>query len=187
MLQGYLEGFIAGLFRDTQDARVVTSRRLPPLFRRRWYYVDAAQRASFEMRAVRAHMISMLVVVIGAQFTINHPGYAILLVTGLLVLIVMPVLQVWMTWKLTTANVASSLAPQSRSEAALIQSRALGMRTLWGFLALGIILTIPQAIVAIVDGAWWALPGVALFGSCTVYYGRQIALLRAEDAALNAP
>lgn len=181
MQQGYFAGLIAGLYRDTQDGRVVTSRRVPPLFRRRWYYVDAAQRELFERRAIRAHVLAMLIVVVGVQFVISHMFYGLLLLIGLLTLVVMPVLQAWMTSGLMVASLAASpLATRSRIEQALMQSRALGARALWGFLVLGIILTIPQAIVAIVDGAWWAWLGVVMFGSSAVYFGWQIALLRAK-------
>jgi hypothetical protein len=173
-------GVIAGLYRDTQDGKVVTSRRVPPMFRRRWYYVDSVQREAFEKRAVSAHLIAMLAVVVGAQFVVNQMFYGLLWMIGLLVLCVLPVLQAWMTSGLVVASLTvSPLAPRSRAEQALLHSRALGVRTLWGFLVLGIILTIPQAIVAVVDGVWWAWLGVVMFGSMTVYFGHHILRLRA--------
>ena len=181
MLQRYFASLMAGLYRDTQDGRVVTGLRVPPLFRRRWYYVDAAQRESFERRAVRAHVIAMLTVMVGVPFIGNHVLYGMLLSIAVLTLVMGPALQAWMTSGLLVASIApSSLVPRSRAEQALMQSRALGLRGMWFFLVLGILLTIGQGLAAMTGGAWWGWLGLLMFGSMTVYFGRQIALLRAE-------
>ena len=186
MQQGLFTGFKASLYRETQDGRSVTSRRIPPLFRRRWYFVDAAQREAFETRSVRAQILGMIVVVVGVQFVVNHFSYYMLLLAGL-VLVLMPALQGWTTSGLSVADLNESpLAPSSRSQQALTQSRAYGERTLWGFLGLGILLTIPQVVVAITEGLWWAWMGAVMFVSMTVYIARLIAQLRAEGVVQQA-
>lgn len=185
MQQGIFAGFKAGLYRETQDGRPVTARRVPPLFRLRWYYVDAAQREEFETRSLRAQIVGMIVVVVGVQFVGHHVLYFLGLLAGL-VLVLMPALQAWTTSGLSVADLAASpLAPSTRGQQALVQSRAFGERALWGFLVLGILLMIPQIIVAVTGGAWWAWMGAVMFGACTVYFARQITLLRA-DAATEA-
>lgn len=186
MRQGYFAGLIAGLYRDTQDGRLVTSRRVLPLFHRRWYYVDPAQRTSFENRVVRAHVLATLILMVVVPFVVRL-SYTMFVLPVILILIVAPVLQAWPTSGLSVASLATSpLVARNCTDGALLQSRALGMRSLWGFLVLGIMLMIPQGVVAVVDGAWWAWTGVVMFGSCTIYFARLIALLRASDSAQRA-
>lgn len=105
-------------------------------------------------------------------------GIAALVVLGILGAVL------WQRW--ATAGLrpyegdVSTLRPLVRRETSDRQARAMGVRTVAWFVVLSIVLTIPQGIVAVTDGDWWAWCGLAMFGTTTVHFAIMLRRLLRE-------
>lgn len=182
MASGYFDGLLAFLYRETTDGRRVTSRRLLPLLRPHWLLVPPDAQPRFERRVKQAHIAGLAGVAIGIQFIpTDAPESVWFFVILAIVLVSVTLSQAWATAGLPAYDGDdSTIVPVRRLEMHERQARAMGPRTLIAFLVLSILLTIPQAIVAVQDGAWWAWLGLVTFGGIAIYFARMYARIRAE-------
>lgn len=182
MASGYFAGLLAFLYRETSDGRRVAARRLFPLVPARWYLVPPEAQARFERRTKQAHVASLAALAVGIQFIPDDAPETIWILLALTVaLVVVPLSQAWATAGLTAYDRdASTLVPVRRSELHERQARAMGPRTLAAFIVLSLLLTIPQAIVAVQDGLWWAWVGFVMFAGCALYFARMFVRIRNE-------
>lgn len=187
MAKGYFAGQLTMLYRETSDGRRVTGWRWTRFNRQRWYLVSPEDQAAFERRAVVAHVVGMALVVVGAQFIGESVLLGILSLAAIVGLVVAPISRLWMVTGLPRAEIKeAALQPLSRAEASLRHARAMGTRTVTVFVVLSVVLTIPQAIVAVTDGVWWSWLGLVGFGACGVYFARMLMRLRAEGEQSRA-
>jgi hypothetical protein len=185
MTTGYFAGLLAFLYRETTDGRRVTSRRIAPFLPPRWLLVPPVAQARFERRTKQAHIVSMVALVLGVRFVGDAGALRdILVLATVLALVVVPLLQAWATAGLPAYDQdASTLVPIRRFEMQERQARAMGPRMLAGFVVLSVLLVIPQAIVAVQDGVWWAWLGLLMFAGLGLFFARMLARLRAEQRA----
>lgn len=187
MFRGYVAGFKTSLYSTTQDGDLVTGRRMLPLIRPRWFRVAREQRDAFEQRAVRAHVVSIIAIAVGASRAVDSPAIGLPLFLGIIALVVMPALQAWTTTGLSEITIdASELQLPSRAERDLRYARASGSGSLWAFLVLSLVLASGQAVVAFTDRAWWAWCGLVLFLGTGAYMGYLISRLRAQHGEPRA-
>lgn len=181
MASGYFAGLLAFQYREAADGRRVTGRRAFPLLPPRWFLVPPDAQERFERRFKQAHIASMVALVLVIQFTFDESSMLLsLLMTLAIFAVVLWPIQAWTTAGLPAYDGdASTLVPVRRFEMHERQARAMGTPTLVGFIVISILLAIPQGIVAVQDGEWWAWVGLVMFSGCAVYFARQLVLVRA--------
>lgn len=181
MIGEYFAGLRVGLYRQTRDGRFVMGRRSP--FRRKWFLVRPEDRDTIETRALRAQV--GLPVLIGVTtplfFVIGVP--ATVGVVAAVSLVAAAAVSAWMTSGLDEVALdETDLQPRDWRKEELAYARAIGRRSIYGYVAMGVLLTAIQGIGLIVDGEWWMWVGVLMFGAATGYFVRLLYRLRATDA-----
>jgi hypothetical protein len=188
MATGYFAGLLAFVYRETADARRVTARRLFPFVQPQWLLVLPDAQARFERRFKLGHVASMLTLAVGMRFVRDDASFGNMLAVALAIgVVAFPVAQWWATTGLPAyEGTEDTLVPVRRFELHERQARAMGTRTLTTFVVLSVLLTIPQLVVAVADGFWWAWLGVAMFASTGVFFARMLVRLRAEEQSARA-
>jgi hypothetical protein len=130
----------------------------------------------------------MLALALGIRFASADGSLTSILLFGLgVAFVAFPLAQWWATATLPLyEGDTSTLVPLRRFEAYERQARAMGPGTLTGFVILSGVLAVPQAIVVVQDGVWWAWLGLAMFAGSGVYFARMRQRIRAEERAARA-
>lgn len=182
MASGYFAGLLAIVYRDTTDGRRVTSSRLAPFLPKRWVLVPPEAQPGFERRTKQAHLAFLIAVPLVIQIVPEGIPVGMLLLGAAVAGIVgAALMKTWATRGLPVyVGDESTLVPENYLEQQVQQGRAMGAPTVTAFLFLSVILAIPQLLVALADGHWWAWLGFAMFGASGLIFARTLLRLRAE-------
>ena len=189
MASGYFAGLMAILYRDTTDGRRVTSRRLAPFLPKRWVLVPPDAQARFERRTKQAHIAFLVALALGVQLIPDGTPVGLLfLAAGVAGIVAAALMKAWATRGLPAYDGAeATLVPVTHLEEQDRQGRAMGTRTVTGFLVLSVVLAAPQLFVALTERRWWAWLGFAMFGACALIFARTLIRLRGEQRARAQP
>lgn len=182
MASGYFAGLIAIVYRNTTDGRRVASSRLAPFLPKRWVLVPPEAQAGFERRTKQAHIAFLIAVPFMIQLVPEGTPVEMLLLGAVVAGIVAAALmKSWATRGLPVyEGNESTLVPENYLEQQVQQGRAMGAPTVTGFLVLSAILAIPQLLVALSEGHWWAWLGFGMFGASGLIFARTLVRLVAE-------
>lgn len=189
MATGYFAGLLAFVYRETSDGRRVTSRRLAPFLPPRWLLVPPEAQARFERRTKQAHIAFLIALPIALQFIVDDAVVWTLLVAATaLGFVAAALIQAWTTAGLPEYDQGTSgLVPVRRLEMQERQARAMGPRMLASFVVLCLVLAIPQAVLAVQDGLWWAWLGFVSFAGMGIFFARVLIRIRSELREAKAP